>query len=54
MTGCCLKCTKILFSHWLIWRWRLLNEHYRFRKMEMEDFVKIPSVGTVANYFIKK
>ena len=42
ITCCCFKCTEMLFSHWFIWRWRLLNKHYRFRKMEMEVFVKIP------------
>ena len=50
---CCFKCTKMLVSHWLIWRWRLLNKQYRFRKMEMEVFVKIPVIGTVAYNFIK-
>ena len=36
------------------WRWRLLNRHNRFRKMEMEVFVKIPVIGTVAyNLFLK-
>ena len=40
ITCCCFKCTEMLFSHWLIWRWRLLNKHCRFRKMEMEVFVK--------------
>ena len=35
------------------WRWRLLNRHCRFRKMEMEVFVKIPVIGTVAYNFIK-
>ena len=51
-----MKCTKILFSHWLIWRWRLLNKHYRFRKMEMEVFVhvQIPVISTVAYNFIKR
>ena len=46
ITCCCFKCTKML-------RWRLLNKHYRFRKMEMEVFVKIPVIGTVAYNFIK-
>ena len=50
-TCCCFKWTKMLFCHWLIWRWRLLNKHYRFRKMEV--FVKIPVIGTVAYNFIK-
>ena len=54
ITCCCFKCTEMLFSHWLIWRWRLLNKHYRFRKMEMEVFVKIPVIGTVAYNFIKR
>ena len=31
-----------------------LNKHYRFRKMEMEVFVKIPVIGTVAYNFIKR
>ena len=53
VTCCCFKCTEMLFCHWLIWRWRLLNKHYRFRKMEMEVFVKIPVIGTVAFNFIK-
>ena len=54
ITCSCFKCTsEMLFSHWLIWRWRLLNKHYRFRKMEMEVFVKIPVIGTVAYNFIK-
>ena len=43
----------LLFSHWLIWRWRLLNRHYRFRKMEMEVFEKIPDICTVVYNFIK-
>ena len=30
-----------------------LNKHYRFRKMEMEVFVKIPVIGTVAYNLIK-
>ena len=29
------------------------NKHYRFRKMEMEVFVKIPVIGTVAYNYIK-
>ena len=37
----------------LVNRWRLLNKHYRFRKMEMEVFVKIPVIGIVAYNFIK-
>ena len=53
ITYCCFKCIEMLFSHWLIWRWRLLNKHYRFRKMEMEVFVKIPVIGSVAYNFIK-
>ena len=53
ITWCCLKCTEMLFFHWLIWRWRLLNRHYRFRKMEMEVFVKIPVIITVPYKFIK-
>ena len=53
ITWCCLKCTEMLFSHWLKWRWGLLNRHYRFRKMEMEVFVKIPVIGIVQNNFIK-
>ena len=28
ITCCCFKCTEMLFSHWFIWRWRLLNKHY--------------------------
>ena len=32
----------------------LLNKHYRFRKMEMEVFVKIAAIGTVVNDFIKR
>ena len=51
ITCCCFKCTKMLVSHWLIWIWRLLNK--RFRKMEMEVFVKIPVIVTVAYSFIK-
>ena len=39
--------------HLLIWRWRLLNKHYRLIKMEMEVFVKILVIGTVAYHFIK-
>ena len=31
----------------------LLNKHYRFRKMKMVFFVKIPVIGTVAYNFIK-
>ena len=54
ITRYCLKCSKILFSHWSIWRWRLLNKHYRFRKMEMEVFVKIPVIDTVVYNFIKR
>ena len=53
ITSCCLKCTEMLFSHWLIWRWRLLNKHYRLRKMEMEVFVKTPVISTVPYNFIK-
>ena len=29
------------------------EQHYRFRKMEMEVFVKIPVIGTVAYNLIK-
>ena len=55
ITCCCFKCTsEMLFSHWLIWRWRLLNKHYRFRKMEMEVFVKIPIISSVAHNFLKR
>ena len=54
ITCCCFKCTEMLFSHWLIWRWRLLNRHYRIRKMEMEVFVKIPVIGTVPYNFRKR
>ena len=31
----------------------VLNRQYRFRKMEMEVFVKIPVIGIVPNNFIK-
>ena len=41
-------------SHWLIWRWRLLNRQYRFRKMEMEVFAKISDISTVAYNLIKR
>ena len=44
----------LLFYHWLIWRWRVLNKHYPFRKMEMEVFVKIAVIGTVAFNFTKR
>ena len=30
-----------------------MNRLYRFRKMEMEVFVKIPVIGRVPNNFIK-
>ena len=49
----CFTCTEMLFSHWLIWRWRLLNKHYRFRNMEMEDFVRTPVIAKVVYNFIK-
>ena len=32
----------------------VLNKTYRFRKMEMEVFVKIPVIDTVAYNFIKR
>ena len=32
----------------------LLNRHYRFRKMEIEVFVKTPVMDTVAYNFIKR
>ena len=54
MTLCCLKCTDMLFSHWLIWRWGLLNKHYRFSKMEMEVFAKIPVIGKQLHIFSEK
>ena len=41
ITWCCLKDTKIL-------------RHCRFRKMEMEVFVKTSVIGTVAYNFIKR
>ena len=50
ITCCCFKCTEMLSSHWLIWRWRLLNKHYGDGD---GGFVKIPVIGTVAYNFIK-
>ena len=44
MIGGDLNAQKILFSHWLIWRWSLLNRNYCFKKLEM----------LVCNNFIKR
>ena len=53
ITSCCLKYTKIIFSHWLIMEIEAFEQTLSLHRDGDGGFVKIAVIGTVAYNFIK-